>query len=444
MYLPRPTLSTKPSSIIHASWFEKEFKNKEEELRESEEKYRILVENANEAIIVAQEGMLKFVNSKSIEMTGYSKEELYSLPFTHFIHEEDREMVVDRYLRRLQGEKLVDIYSFKIVTQKGGIKWVEINAILINWEGRPATLNFLNDITQRKEAEELLQQSEEQYRDLFENVTDMILSFSVDGKFRYVNNAWLTTLGYTLEDIRHVSVWDIIHPDHLTHCKEVFASAFSEASVRNLETIFKTKAGHPLMVEGNISCFLKERQPVYMRGIFRDISKHKELEEELRSLSLRDDLTNLYNRRGFIALAEQQIKIANRIGRKMMLLFVDLDGMKQINDTLGHLEGDRALMDAGSILKFTIRESDLIARMGGDEFVSFIMVNREDISEIITARLKENIDALNTRRERPYKLLLSVGIAYYDSKKPRSIEELLSEADKDMYQKKKEKREEGP
>ncbi len=181
-----------------------------------------------------------------------------------------------------------------------------------------------------------------------------------------------------------------------------------------------------------------------MRGIFRDISKHKELEEELRSLSLRDDLTNLYNRRGFIALAEQQIKIANRIGRKMMLLFVDLDGMKQINDTLGHLEGDRALMDAGSILKFTIRESDLIARMGGDEFVSFIMVNREDISEIITARLKENIDALNTRRERPYKLLLSVGIAYYDSKKPRSIEELLSEADKDMYQKKKEKREEGP
>jgi len=128
----------------------------EEAQWESEEKYRILVENANEVILVAQDGVFKFVNPKTMEVTGYSEEELISKPFLDLIHSDDREMVAERYLKRLRGEELPNVYSFRIIDKDGNIKWVDINAVLIDWEGKPATLNFLSDITHRKHLEEEL------------------------------------------------------------------------------------------------------------------------------------------------------------------------------------------------------------------------------------------------------------------------------------------------
>jgi len=128
----------------------------EEALSESEEKYRLLVENANEGILVAQDDKHKFVNAKMMEMTGYSEEELVSAPFLGFVHPEDRKMVIDRYRGRLRGEELPHVYPFRIVERSGNTRWVEINAIKFNWNGRPATLSLLTDVTQRKRMEEAL------------------------------------------------------------------------------------------------------------------------------------------------------------------------------------------------------------------------------------------------------------------------------------------------
>jgi PAS domain S-box-containing protein len=123
-------------------------------LAESEEKYRILVENAVEAIFVAQEGMLKFVNPRATEMIGYTPEELTSRPFTEFIHLHDRVLVMERYTQRLQGSTIPSTYAFRIIHRSGDPRWVELNTALIEWQGKPATLNFLTDITERKRAEE--------------------------------------------------------------------------------------------------------------------------------------------------------------------------------------------------------------------------------------------------------------------------------------------------
>jgi PAS domain S-box-containing protein len=131
-----------------------ERKNAEAALQASEERYRLLVENANEAIIVAQDGMLKFANQNTIDLSGYSREELASMPFVDIIHPDDRDMVVERYLRRLKGESLPSTYPFRVIDKKGNIKWAEISAVSIIWEGKPATLNFLTDITERKKAEQ--------------------------------------------------------------------------------------------------------------------------------------------------------------------------------------------------------------------------------------------------------------------------------------------------
>lgn len=131
------------------------------QLRLSEEKYRILVENAGEAIFVAQDGMLKFFNSKSQEMTGYTRDELTSTAFIELVHPDDREMVLDRHIRRLRSKEVDSGYPFRIIHRSGDTLWVRISAVQIDWEGKAATLNFLSDITARKQAEAERQRLEE-------------------------------------------------------------------------------------------------------------------------------------------------------------------------------------------------------------------------------------------------------------------------------------------
>lgn len=129
-------------------------KQAEKALRESEEKYRILVEHANEGILVAQDGMLRYVNPRLLEFSGYSHGEITSRPFTDFIHPDDREMVLQHHLRRLKGEEVPKRYLFRIIDKDGQTRWIENDGVLTTWEGRPATFNFLTDVTERKHAEE--------------------------------------------------------------------------------------------------------------------------------------------------------------------------------------------------------------------------------------------------------------------------------------------------
>ncbi len=157
-------------------------------------------------------------------------------------------------------------------------------------------------------------------------------------------------------------------------------------------------------------------------------------------MSLVDPLTLLYNRRGLLALARQLFKVADRMRRRVSHIFVDLDGLKVINDTLGHSVGDQALLETTDLLKETFRDSDIIARMGGDEFVVLAMENAGADAELWTARLQENLRARNARADRSYLLSLSIGIVYYDPDAPRELDDLLARADRLMYEEKRAKR----
>ena len=162
--------------------------------------------------------------------------------------------------------------------------------------------------------------------------------------------------------------------------------------------------------------------------------------QELRTLSLSDELTGLYNRRGFFILAEQQIKIATRTRRGMLLVSADLDGLKKINDGFGHHEGDRAIVDAGQILRRSFRESDIISRIGGDEFVVLITEKPEINAEVLFGRLKKNLEVHNRRVQRPYPFSISMGVATFDPQDPTDLNSLLIAADKSMYESKKKHR----
>jgi two-component system cell cycle response regulator len=158
-------------------------------------------------------------------------------------------------------------------------------------------------------------------------------------------------------------------------------------------------------------------------------------EKALQALSLTDELTGLYNRRRFFVLMEQCLKVAIRAKKRPLLLFIDMDYLKRINDHYGHAEGDQALIQLAKILKKTFRESDIVARIGGDEFV-VLLESPDEHGEIPMTRLHENLREYNAQGPRRYTLSISVGMAQFDPEYPTSIDELLSEADSSMYEQK--------
>jgi diguanylate cyclase (GGDEF)-like protein len=163
--------------------------------------------------------------------------------------------------------------------------------------------------------------------------------------------------------------------------------------------------------------------------------KHALLDRELRYLALTDELTCLYNRRGFFAAAAHQLKLARRNMQGMLLFFCDLDNLKKINDTYGHAEGDLALVRAADALEEAFRESDVVARLGGDEFAVLALTSPDDNEEGLLRRLEKSVEKAG-RNDRRYQLSLSVGVARFDPKRAVSLGELMAEADKAMYEQK--------
>ena len=177
--------------------------------------------------------------------------------------------------------------------------------------------------------------------------------------------------------------------------------------------------------EGRVSRMIETTQ---------DITRRKELEMQLLEMSNTDQLTGLYNRRGFFIMAEKQLQVAQRIGARLTLLFIDLDNLKQINDTLGHEGGDTTLKAAAAVLQDTFRQADILGRIGGDEFAALMVEGNGEQEDItIQERLQANLDRRNQDLPAAFPLGLSYGITHLDPQHPRNLDELIAEADRRMY-----------
>jgi diguanylate cyclase (GGDEF)-like protein len=195
-------------------------------------------------------------------------------------------------------------------------------------------------------------------------------------------------------------------------------------------------------VQGGAQDYLvKAETPPNMlvRSVRHAIERHR-LFSALRSLSLIDDLTGLYNRRGFADLGEQYLKLARRSGRGVTMVYLDLDRFKTINDSLGHHVGDRALLKVSDILRATFRRSDIIARLGGDEFGVLALEAADESSELLVQRLRERIVDFNRSSPEPYQLSVSIGMARHDDDLRVRLEDMVAEADSAMYREKHGKR----
>ena len=284
-----------------------------------------------------------------------------------------------------------------------------------------------------------VQKQREELQTIIDSSPIMIFYKDRENRFIRVSKALAEAVGLPKQEIEGKTGLEIYPnqvPDYWEDDKEVIASGRPK---RGVIRQFEMAGGMRWIQTDKIPYRDNEGRIAGVIGFGVDITERKQMEEEIRELSFRDPLTALYNRRGFITLAEQQLKAATRVQRKMLLAFLDVDGLKWINDTLGHEAGDKALVDAAEVLRRTFRESDIIARVGGDEF-AVLAIEMTDLNpELLPNRLQHTIDAFNTDESKPYRLSLSWGMTVYEPGTTQSLDQLMSAADALMYAQKKAK-----
>ncbi|HET7275032.1 MAG TPA: diguanylate cyclase [Longimicrobiaceae bacterium] len=263
-----------------------------------------------------------------------------------------------------------------------------------------------------------------QTKQILDNIADGFVAMDHEWRFTYVNRA--------AERLMNRRAETLIGKDARTEFPQtdsMFYDQYLEA--------FRT--GRPVEFEAPsllVDAWFKVHAYPAEQGLlvyFRDISEQKKTEDRLRGMSMVDDLTGLYNRRGFFALAEQHFKLAERNDRSLLLIFADLDSLKEINDSHGHRCGDQALYEIAGILSHSFRDSDTIARIGGDEFAALAAETAEGAAEQLVERIRERVGERNERGDLPYELSLSIGVASFSPENPCTIDEMLAEADRRMY-----------
>jgi diguanylate cyclase (GGDEF)-like protein/PAS domain S-box-containing protein len=252
----------------------------------------------------------------------------------------------------------------------------------------------------------------------------------------YLNDAYAKTFGYS-DPARLIGAsWEMFYfEEELIRMKDqIMPAVWRDGSWRGEAMGLKLNGGtFPLEIS------ISSVDGGGLVQVVRDITERKKLEETLRNSSLKDDLTGLFNRRGLLKQAAPYFDFARRQKEKLLLLFIDLDGMKKINDEFGHNEGDNALIQTAEILNRSFRSTDIIARLGGDEFTVLVTDLNASKEEAIT-RLNDNLKAYNASETRGHKLAFSIGVATLEPERMACFEELLEQADQAMYEQKRMKR----
>ncbi|MEI7811147.1 MAG: PAS domain S-box protein [Ignavibacteria bacterium] len=255
---------------------------------ESEQRYRLLIETAREGIVVAQGGFLKFVNPMLPELTGRTKEELLSTPFLDFIHPDDRALVGDNHLKRIKGEHVESRYQFRLLRNDKVIKWVEMSGVPIEWEGKPSSINFITDITRRKQAEEAAATLAMRNQILLQTASDGIHILDEDGNVTEVNPAFCKMLGYSRKELLRLNVadWDVRFPVaelilRIRKLLEEFSEDSSDSLSRMITTRHRRKDSSFYFAEINYSVITLENRQ-YLYASTRDITERIQSAEALR------------------------------------------------------------------------------------------------------------------------------------------------------------------
>ena len=392
-----------------------------------------IVDVSRDAIIgVTTEGVIMSWNRGARGIYGYTAKEALGSPVSMlFDHRKGQEATV-LFDKVAQGE---NVTQHEMVHLKKGRTPIDVSLTISPiMDGKTITGASVvaRDITERKRAADSLAQQAAAMKASMDGMA--IIDHS--GACIYLNDAYAKIFGYADPERLIGASWEMFYFDEeLSRLKEqIMPAVWRDGSWRGEAMGLKLNGG-TLPLEISISSV----DGGGLVQVVRDITERKKIEETLRNSSLKDDLTGLFNRRGLLKQAAPYFDFARRQKEALLLLFIDLDGMKRINDEFGHNEGDNALINTAEILNRTFRSSDIIARLGGDEFTVLVTDLNASKEEAI-ARLNENLKAFNATEDRGHKLAFSIGVATLEPERMTCFEELLEQADQAMYEQKRMKR----
>jgi diguanylate cyclase (GGDEF)-like protein/PAS domain S-box-containing protein len=296
-------------------------------------------------------------------------------------------------------------------------------------------------IAEQERISKALRETEEHFRNAFDHAAIGMALVSPQGAWLRVNRSLCELVGSSETELLASNFKAITYPDDVGNdLANLYRLLQGEIPTSHVEKRYVHKLGQIVWVLNSVSLVRDaDNNPAHFIFQIQDITERKRAEAALQSLSLVDELTGLYNRRGFLAVTEQHLAAIHRTNKIPVMLYADLDGLKEINDSLGHHEGDRALVKAAEVFKETFRDSDIIARIGGDEFVVLAAIAADESPGSLTARLQENFNGSNSQRKCSYNLSASVGLACLRDDAGQSIEDLMALADQAMYEDKRQK-----
>lgn len=452
----------------------------EEFLRGSEEKYRILVEMATDAIFLeTTEGRILECNTAGAKMFGYTKEEMACLTIADLVPKEFAK-ILPKVIT--EEETTRGIFVPRINKKKDGTLFpTEIATKLVNIEKKPRLIVYVRDITERKKNEKLqevlyniskaansnisLSQLYPLIHQELDNIIDAtnffiaLVDFEKDEmSFPYhrdeKDNDFPTR---RLSRANNLTAYVVRSGQSLLVNQKQIEKMADEGDIK-LESVgivtadthwlgvplkIKNKIIGVMVIQGYIKPRLFSKKDIQlMEFVSSQIAtaiQRKQMEEEMEKLAHFDSLTGACNRGYGLSLLERELKFARRRKTKSLLAYIDIDNFKDINDTFGHEEGDQVLKEVVTLLKSTLRDIDIICRVGGDEFLLIFPDSSFNEAPLIRKRLNKNLEKLNQTLDKPYKIGLSVGVSSYAPDHPQSIDELIGIADERMYEGKKKK-----
>ncbi len=409
---------------------------------ESEEKYRAVAETANAAIVtVDTRGLIVYWNRAAQTVFGFTERQILGQPMTRLIQEDHRDAHHQGWERLLKTDqprllgRTVELHGL----HSDGRKF-PLEMSLSNWRsgtGEQYFTGLMRDISERKQGEEVARH----LADIVESSSDAIISKNLDDTVTSWNAAAERLYGYSAAEIIGQPGRVLLPSDKVAEEQDFLARLRRAEHVVRHETVRLKNDGTPIEVAMTVSPLRDASGHITGTStIARDITERKRIEAHTRALAVTDELTGLHNRRGFTAIAEQQLKLARRSRAPLHLGFIDMDGMKAINDQFGHAVGDEALKDTAAILRASFRDSDLLARVGGDEFLVLAIGADDRTMERVQERLVAAVIKHNLEAQRPYALSLSLGVVACNVESGATLDQMIEEADRRMYQAKGEKR----
>lgn len=293
----------------------------------------------------------------------------------------------------------------------------------------------------RKDAELELARKEERYRELFDYSQGIICIHDLHGVIATVNPAAISSTGYERSEIEGRNLVEFL-PEQERPGIRAFLREIEHSGISNGVLPIVAKDGRQLMWRYKSILVSDEGREPYVIGHAVDVTELIEAQQELKDLSLTDELTGLLNRRGFLHLAEQQLRLERhtKTARGLTLMFADMDGLKKINDTIGHEAGSEAIQTLASTVKSVVRSGDLVARWGGDEFVILSIGAGDENIRLMSDRIEQGLDEYNAVSGKAYEVACSIGTTPISLDSGKTFEESIAQADEAMYAEKKKRK----